>query len=55
MMSSDWLIKGVLFYHFLVFFPLTPHHRGICPLEFRIESIQLNYINVLVNVVHVIF
>jgi len=55
MMSSDWLIKGVLFYHFLVFFPLTPYRRSICPLKFRIESMQLNYINLLVNVVHVIF
>jgi hypothetical protein len=28
MMFSDWVIKGVLFYHFLVFFPLTPHREG---------------------------
>ena len=38
MMSSDWLIQGALPYHFLVFFPLSPHRRGICPLEFRIVS-----------------
>jgi hypothetical protein len=38
MMSSDWLIQRTLLYHFLVCFPLTPHLRGICPLEFRIVS-----------------
>jgi hypothetical protein len=38
MMSSDWLIQGALLYHFLVCFPLPPHRRGICPLEFRIVS-----------------
>ena len=38
MMSSDWLIQGALLYHFLVCFPLTPHRRGICLLEFRIAS-----------------
>jgi hypothetical protein len=36
MMFSDWVMKGVLFYHFLFFFPLTSHRGGICPLEFRI-------------------
>ena len=36
MMFSDWVIKGLLFYHFLVFFPSNTPSRGICPLEFRI-------------------
>ena len=58
MMSSDWLIQGALVYHLLVCFSLTPHRRGIFPLEFRIVSTtqlyRLNYVNLLVNVVHVI-
>jgi hypothetical protein len=43
MMSFDWLIQGALLYHFLVCFPLTPHRRGICPLEFRIVSTSQLY------------
>jgi hypothetical protein len=43
MMFSDWVIKGVLFYHFLVFSPLTSHRRGICPLEFRKVSTSQLY------------
>ena len=43
MMFSDWVIKWVLFYHFLFFFPLTPHRGGICPLGFRIMSTSQLY------------
>jgi hypothetical protein len=43
MMFSDWVIKGVLFYHSLVFFSLTPHRAGICPLEFCIVSTSQLY------------
>jgi hypothetical protein len=38
MTSSDWLLQEALLHHFLVFSPLAPHRRGICPLEFRIVS-----------------
>jgi hypothetical protein len=43
MMSSDWLIQGAFLYNFLVFFPLTPLRRGVCPLEFRIVSTSQLY------------
>jgi hypothetical protein len=43
MMFSDWVIKGELFYHFLFFFPLTPHRGGICPFGFRIMSTSQLY------------
>ena len=43
MMFSDWVIKGVLFYHSLVFSPLTPHRGDICPLEFRIVFMSQLY------------